>query len=254
MRRPRASFGFGFAPDDRQRAARPRSPAFGERCWSRRDCCIAVEEPAAGSARAREPYDRFRGRLMMPIQRSARAGDRVRRPHPRGDANRAPKYLNSPDTPLFDKGRTLFNLDRAAPLARKSGRRDRGRGLYGRDRARPQRGSARRRAARHRADRAAARTAVAAQVETPMLCFDGDAAGQSAAMRAVTRALPLLRPAHSCASCAARRAGPRRSRPRATGRPAMTRLLAGAQSAGRALWQSRARRAAARHARGARPA
>ena len=35
------------------------------------------------------------------------------------------------------------------------------------------------------------------RVETPILCFDGDAAGQRAAMRAVTRALPLLRPAHS---------------------------------------------------------
>ncbi len=34
-------------------------------------------------------------------------------------------------------------------------------------------------------------------VETPILCFDGDAAGQRAAMRAVVRALPLLRPAHS---------------------------------------------------------
>ena len=33
-----------------------------------------------------------------------------------------PKYLNSPDTPLFDKGRTLYNLDRAAPAVRKSGR------------------------------------------------------------------------------------------------------------------------------------
>src|SRR3546814_17185947 len=33
-----------------------------------------------------------------------------------------PKYLNSPDTPLFDKGRTLFNLDRAGPAGRKSGR------------------------------------------------------------------------------------------------------------------------------------
>ena len=32
-----------------------------------------------------------------------------------------PKYLNSPDTPLFDKGRTLYNLDRAGPVARKSG-------------------------------------------------------------------------------------------------------------------------------------
>jgi DNA primase len=34
-------------------------------------------------------------------------------------------------------------------------------------------------------------------VETPILCFDGDAAGQRAAMRAIGRALPLLRPAHS---------------------------------------------------------
>src|SRR3546814_11100135 len=33
-----------------------------------------------------------------------------------------PKYLNSPETPLFDKGRTLYNLDRAAPAARKTGR------------------------------------------------------------------------------------------------------------------------------------
>jgi DNA primase len=34
-------------------------------------------------------------------------------------------------------------------------------------------------------------------VDCPVLCFDGDAAGQRAAMRAVSRALPLLRPAHS---------------------------------------------------------
>src|SRR3546814_1102884 len=33
-----------------------------------------------------------------------------------------PKYLKSPETPLFDKGRTLYNLDRAAPAARKTGR------------------------------------------------------------------------------------------------------------------------------------
>lgn len=35
------------------------------------------------------------------------------------------------------------------------------------------------------------------QVESPVLCFDGDAAGQRAAMRAIGRALPMLKPAHS---------------------------------------------------------
>ena len=84
----------------------------------------------------KEPYDRFRGRLMIPI-RDARGrviafGGRIL-----GEGE--PKYLNSPDTPLFDKGRTLYNLDRAAPASRASQAADRGRRLYGRDRARPRR-------------------------------------------------------------------------------------------------------------------
>ncbi len=33
-----------------------------------------------------------------------------------------PKYLNSPDTPLFDKGRTLYNIDRASPASRSAKR------------------------------------------------------------------------------------------------------------------------------------
>ena len=65
---------------------------------------IAVED--------KEPYDRFRGRLMIPIRdprgRTIAFGGRII-----GDGE--PKYLNSPETPLFDKGRTLYNLDRAAP-------------------------------------------------------------------------------------------------------------------------------------------
>ena len=81
----------------------------------------------------KEPYDRFRGRLMIPIRdprgRVIAFGGRIL-----GEGE--PKYLNSPDTPLFDKGRTLYNLDKCSPASRADGPRDRRRGLYGRDRHR----------------------------------------------------------------------------------------------------------------------
>ena len=55
-----------------------------------------------------QPYDRFRGRILFPI-RDAR--DRCIAFGGRAMAlNARAKYLNSPETPLFDKGRTLFNI------------------------------------------------------------------------------------------------------------------------------------------------
>lgn len=55
-------------------------------------------------------YDRFRDRLMIPIHdnqgRVIGFGGRTLK-------DEQPKYLNSPDTPLFDKGKTLFALDKA---------------------------------------------------------------------------------------------------------------------------------------------
>jgi DNA primase len=56
-------------------------------------------------------FDRFRNRLMLPIwdQRGQIIGFGGRS---LGDEQ--PKYLNSPETPLFDKGKTLYGLDRAA--------------------------------------------------------------------------------------------------------------------------------------------
>jgi len=66
-----------------------------------------------------QPYDRFRGRIMFPI-RDARGrciafGGRAMDPNARA------KYLNSPETPLFDKGRTLFNIGPAREASGKSG-------------------------------------------------------------------------------------------------------------------------------------
>jgi DNA primase len=64
-------------------------------------------------------YDRFRNRLMIPIrdQRGRVIGFGARALDP--DDN--PKYLNSPQTPLFDKSSTLFGLDRAKKSIRDDG-------------------------------------------------------------------------------------------------------------------------------------
>jgi DNA primase len=104
-----------------------------------------------------------------------------------------PKYLNSPQTVLFDKGRTLYNLDRAAPASRTAKRLIVVEGymdVIGLDRAG---------IAEVVAPNGTALTE--GQLErlwrldpSPILCFDGDAAGRKAAIRAATRALPLLRP------------------------------------------------------------
>jgi DNA primase len=110
---------FGLGP----RAARPggvaRAPA---RAGARR------RAPARGrAARQREDQDaprpRFRDRLMIPIhdgqQHVVGFGGRLLR----GDADgKAPKYLNSPQTALFDKGRQLYGLSWAKGAIRKAER------------------------------------------------------------------------------------------------------------------------------------
>jgi DNA primase len=55
-------------------------------------------------------YDRFRGRLIFPI---ADTQGRVIAFGGRGLAGEEPKYLNSPETPLYQKGQTLYSLHRA---------------------------------------------------------------------------------------------------------------------------------------------
>jgi len=140
-------------------------------------------------------YDRFRNRVMFPILGPKDAviafGGRALDPDARA------KYLNSPETPLFHKGDVLYNFAaaRAAaaetkkPLIVCEGYMD-VIALWG----------------------AGARTAVAPlgtalsenqlallwrQSDEPVLCFDGDSAGVSAAFRSIDRALPLLKPGKS---------------------------------------------------------
>jgi DNA primase len=77
-----------------------------------------VEEAGLGVPRKKGPglYDRFRGRLIIPIRESGRIvgfGGRLL------EGQSEAKYLNSPDTPLYQKGLTLFALDRAREAVRR---------------------------------------------------------------------------------------------------------------------------------------
>ena len=180
----RRAFGIGYAPDSRGKL-RTALKEFGDAMLIEAGLLIQVD--------GKEPYDRFRGRLMIPIKdargRVIAFGGRVI-----GDGE--PKYLNSPDTPLFDKGRTLYNLDRAAPASRKTARVIVVEGYMdvialaraGIGEAVAPLGTALTEAQLERLWR---------MVDVPLLCFDGDAAGQKAALRAAHRALPMLAPGRS---------------------------------------------------------
>lgn len=182
----RRRFGFGFAPDSRGKlkAALKR---FGDEKLVEAGLLIAPDEGE------KAPYDRFRGRLTFPI-RDARG--RCIGFSARILGAGEPKYLNSPDTPVFDKGRSLFNLDKAAPASRNAGRLIVVEGQMD----------------AIALDQAGIGEAVAplgtALTDTqlallwrlspsPIMCFDGDAPGQKAAVRAALRALPHVGPGRS---------------------------------------------------------
>ena len=109
------AFGVGYA-DDEWRALRSAAARHG------------IEEEAllrlgllAESEKADEPYDRFRGRLMFTIQdlrdRPIGFGGRILDP-----GSDAPKYINSPESPVFRKGEELYALNRARHAMRREGR------------------------------------------------------------------------------------------------------------------------------------
>lgn len=180
-------FRIGFAPPLRTGlaealAARGVTPALAAEAG-------LLIQPEDGGA----PFDRFRNRVMFPILdnrgRVVAFGGRAMDDAPA-------KYLNSPETPLFHKGRMLFNLFAARGEARKrseilvvEGYMD----VISLAQAGFPHGVA---------PLGTALTEEQMQelwrvAPEPVLCFDGDAAGRRAAARAVERALPHLKPGHS---------------------------------------------------------
>ncbi|HZU89360.1 MAG TPA: DNA primase [Stellaceae bacterium] len=185
--------------------------------------------------------DYFRDRVTFPIgDRAGRIiafGGRVL-PGSSPSPSAQPKYLNSPDNPLFAKGHVLYGWaaaraaaarDPAASVILTEGYMDV--------------------IALHRAGFA---TAVAplgtalSEVQLaevwrlspePVLCFDGDEAGQRAAIRAMRRALPLLRPGHSLRFATLPAGEDPDSLIRLGGRERFEQVLAAARPLSRMLWE-----------------
>ncbi len=110
------TFGLGYAPQGYDNALKH----FTQRGYSQQDLIdsglLTVRESDEGDeARstqyATRIYDKFRNRIMIPIRdeqgRMAGFGARI------VDPNDIPKFLNSPETPIFSKGHLLYGLDRA---------------------------------------------------------------------------------------------------------------------------------------------
>ncbi|GAA4718253.1 DNA primase [Sphingomonas lutea] len=178
-----ARFGIGFAPDGRGKL-KSALAHLGEDKLVETGMLIQPEDGDRAS------YDRFRNRLMIPIRdprgRVIAFGGRIM-----GDGE--PKYLNSPDTPLFDKGRTLYNIDRAGPASRTARRLIVVEGymdVIALDRA----GIAEVVAPNGTAVTEAQLERMWRLDPAPILCFDGDSAGRKAAIRAALRALPHIGP------------------------------------------------------------
>ncbi|OYU40072.1 MAG: DNA primase [Pseudorhodobacter sp. PARRP1] len=173
----------GFAPDARQglyQALRQKGVA---------DDLIVASGVCAKPDDGGAPYDRFRGRIIFPIRdgrgRAISLGGRAMDPNARA------KYLNGPETELFDKGRNLFNH---APAREASGK---GAALivaegYMDVIALSEAG--------FKASVAPLGTAVTEDQlrlmwrisDEPIIALDGDTAGIRAALRVIDLALPLL--------------------------------------------------------------
>jgi DNA primase len=174
-----ARFGIGYAPASWQPLARAL-PDYDDAALEAAGLVIAGD--------AGKRYDRFRDRVMFPIH-DARGqvigfGGRV-------IDDGEPKYMNSPETPLFSKGKELYGLYLARSAIREAGRVVVVEGYmdvvalaqHGVEYAVATLGTATTPAHAQKLFRVA---------DTVVFCFDGDAAGRKAAWRALENTLPVV--------------------------------------------------------------
>jgi DNA primase len=199
---------------------------------------IAVEDMTeAGLLVAGEniavPYDRFRDRIMFPISdwrgRVIAFGGRAL------EKEVSAKYLNSPETPLFHKGATLYNIAAARKAAHDGARVIAVEGYVdviamanaGFEATVAPLGTA------LTIDQLALMWRLS---DEPILCFDGDAAGRRAAYRALDVALPLLKPGKSLKLAALPDGQDPDDLARSGGREAIEDVLGAARPLAHVLW------------------
>ncbi|WP_409433333.1 DNA primase [Litorimonas sp. RW-G-Af-16] len=187
------NFGMGYAPNNFS-ALKDELIAQGATDAQLIEAGLLVEP----DDRSRGSWDRFRNRIMFPIHdtrgRLVAFGGRAM------EKDAKAKYLNSPETPIFSKGRLLYNYHRARKAL-----------------AAPQKSARGMIVAEGYMDVIALSRAGFEHTVAPMgtaltedqldllwragpepiLCFDGDKAGLRAAYRSIERALPLIKPGQS---------------------------------------------------------
>ena len=223
-------FRLGWAPDDRHALKRALTADFPD--------ALLIEAGLLRRPDAGDPTDYFRNRVMFPI------GDRAGRVIAFGGrilGDGQPKYLNSPDSALFEKGRVLYGWS----AARASAARDTetsGPTVIVTEGYMDV-------IALHRVGFAAAVAPLGTALTEsqmhelwrlapePTVCFDGDASGQRAAARALRRALPLLRPGNSLRFATLPSGEDPDSIVRTEGRAAFEQVLAAARPLSSKLWE-----------------
>ncbi len=112
------AFRIGFAPESFN-ALRDRLSSLADAETLRASGLFSQKEQGDGTLGPL--YDRFRKRVMFPIaNESGRIIAFTARTLDTGE-KAGPKYINSPETPLYSKGQVLFNLDKARSVIRQAG-------------------------------------------------------------------------------------------------------------------------------------
>jgi len=220
-------FEIGYAPDS-------RNALFQHLTGKGIPAADIVESGMAIKPDNGTPYDRFRGRIIFPIRdarnRCIAFGGRAMDPNARA------KYLNSPETPLFHKGRSLYHHGPAREAAGKAQSLIVAEG-YMDVIALAQAGF----------DHAVAPLGTAITPDQlqlmwrmcpePIIALDGDKAGLRAALRLIDLALPMLEAGKSLRFCILPEGQDPDDLIKASGAPAMQRLLNAAQPMVTLLWQ-----------------